>query len=242
MRIAIIAALPGELKHLVSTGFTRLPTARGSGVRMWQAEIGGAEVVAVCAGMGPNAARRAFTAAEHAGSLDMVLSIGWAGALVDSAIAGSTSIFTTVVDAQTGERYQLADGSRKLVLVSTPHVALREEKHRLAASYAGAAVDMESATILRLAQMRGIPAGCFKAISDDLEQELPDFNQFIAESGQMQMLRFLAHVLPRPNYWASLIRLGRASSQGSKTLASAVLTFLAGPKDLATVNRTGNVT
>jgi adenosylhomocysteine nucleosidase len=76
LRIGIIAALPGELKPLVR-GWQKMPVASGSGIAMWQTARARADVVAVCAGMGAPAARRAFTAAEFAGSLDMVFS--WVG-------------------------------------------------------------------------------------------------------------------------------------------------------------------
>jgi adenosylhomocysteine nucleosidase len=57
---------------------------------MWQRpEITGRdEVIAVCAGMGAAAARRAFAAAEFLGAMDLVLSVGWAGALREECAAG----------------------------------------------------------------------------------------------------------------------------------------------------------
>jgi len=240
-RIGIIAALPGELKPLVNTGWERLPTAKGSGVSMWQTTYGDDEVLAVCAGMGPAAALRAFSAAEYRGSLDVVLSVGWAGALQTHSVPGQVYIPSAVVDAQTGERYQLSDGQRKLILVSTAHVAMEKEKHRLATSYSGAFVDMESATVLRLAGMRGIPACCLKAVSDELGEDLPNFGNFTDEQGQLRMLPFLGFVAFNPRYWGPLGRLGRNSSKGAHALASAIITLLTGPKDLQEINRTGNV-
>ncbi len=239
-RIAIIAALPGELKQLVNTGWKRLPTQKYT-IKKWAGSIGDDEWIAVCAGMGADAARLAFAEAEACGKIDIVLSVGWAGALKqDDLNPGSVYIPSTVIDAQTGERFELSDVVRE-VLVTTANVANKAEKRRLAATYGGSLVDMESAAILRLAQMRGIPACCMKAISDDLGERLPDFNLFIDAQGQMRMLPFLGYVLVRPSYWKPLIRLGRASAKGSHTLASAILTFLNGPKDVAAVNRTGNV-
>jgi len=226
MRIGIIAALPGELKPLVRR-WPKMPVARGSGIAMWQTERNGNEVVAVCAGIGGAAARRAFVAAEFAGSLDMVLSVGWAGALTDS--DNLSPVTTEIIDAQTGERFSLTEGNRKLRLVTTIQVADAAEKRRLAASYGAVAVDMEAATVARLAQMRGIPMCCFKAISDGLDANLPDLNPFIDVDGKLKIASLLAHVAVRPQYWGPLVEMGRRSARASRALAKTIELFLSDP-------------
>ena len=226
MRIGIIAAMPGELKPLVR-GWEKMPVARGSGIRMWQRERGGDELVAVCGGMGAAAARRAFTAAEFAGSLDMVLSVGWAGALTVSARPAECYVVSQVIDAQTGERFAL-DANGSCSLVTTVGVADEREKHRLAESYGAAIVDMEAAQVARLAQMRGIPIHAIKAVSDGLDARLPNLNPFIDVDGQMKMASFLTHVAIRPQYWGPLAQLGRNSAKGAVALAKEIERFLDG--------------
>ena len=225
MRIGIIAALPGELKPLVR-GWDRLPAVRGSGLQMWQRSgpSGAHEVVAVCAGMGAAAARRAFTAAEFSGALDVAVSVGWAGALRKESAAGESFECYEVIDAQTGERFAATSGSVRLVTAA--HVAGPAEKHRLAQSYGAALVDMEAAVIARLAQMRGIPMRCFKAVSDGLGADLPDLNPFIDIAGQMKMAGFLAHIAVRPQHWGPLMQLGRNSAVAAKALARDVNAWL----------------
>ena len=78
MRIGIIAALAGELKPLVR-GWEKIPVVRGSGTTVWRRATAEDEVIAVCAGMGSAAAKRAFAAAEFWGTLDVVLSVGLGG-------------------------------------------------------------------------------------------------------------------------------------------------------------------
>ncbi len=240
VRIGIIAALPGELKQLVNLGFSKVSVSQLHATK-WMMSMGEDVWIAVCAGIGADAVRRAFVEAEEDGALDMVLSIGWAGALTHKGVPGGVEIATCVIDAQTGERFELAGGERKLVLVSVAKVANLEEKRRLARAYGGSLVDMESATIVRLAEMRKIPVSCLKAESDGLDDDLPDFGPFIDRSGQMLMLLFIRYVIVRPRYWGPLIRLGRASSAGAHNMASVVFTLLTGPKNLDEVNRTGNV-
>lgn len=239
-RIAIIAALPGELKRLVDTGWKKHPS-RQKHVTKWTARYGDTECIAVCAGMGADAATRAFASAEEEGHLDEVLSIGWAGALTPKLRSGDFCIPSTVIDALTGEHFQLSENSRRQnVLVTTERVVDAQEKKRLAETYGGNLVDMESATVARLAQMRGIPVCCMKYITDEANVELPDINPFIDYRGQMKMLRFVGHVAARPHYWSSLVRLGKTSKKGSEYLASAILNFLSNPeRDISAVNEAG---
>ncbi len=240
MRIAILAALPGELKPLVR-GWQRIASPT-PGISIWvsAADDQADEYIAVCGGMGTAAALRSFAAAEHIGTLDMVLSIGWAGALDDDVSVGQCYIATEVIDALTGERFQLTDGDRTLRLVTTPHVADEAEKQRLQASYGAALVDMEAAAVCRLAHIRGIPVCCFKAVSDARDAQLPDLNPFIDVRGQLRMLPFLAYVALRPQYWASLLQLGRNSSVAAKALAVSIRSFLH-HKQVDRTNRTGAV-
>ncbi len=235
MRIGIIAALPGELKPLVR-GWEKMPVARGSGIRMWQRVQGGDEVVAVCAGMGAAAARRAFVAAEHAGTLDIAISAGWAGAL--TAEERLSPVMSEIIDAQTGERFLLTEGKRRLRVVTTARVANAEEKRRLAASYGAVAVDMEAAAVARLAQMRGIPMSCFKVISDGVDARLPDLNRFIDAGGKLKMVSFLGYAALRPQYWGALLEVGRRSARASRELATLVENFLQ-DKDLQRVSKCG---
>jgi adenosylhomocysteine nucleosidase len=222
LRIGIIAALPGELKPLVR-GWQRMPVPRGSGLDLWQQQRGQDLLTAACGGMGSSAAMRAFTAAEHAGSLDVVFSIGWAGALTAETSPGSCYVVSEIIDTQTGERFAAAHGAAfGNRLVTTGHVALEAEKQRLAASYAAKLVDMEAATIARLAQMRDIPMYCCKGVTDGLKHPLPDLNDFINVAGKMEMGRFLAHVAVRPQYWSSLMKLGRNGAKSAECLAALV--------------------
>jgi adenosylhomocysteine nucleosidase len=224
MRIGIIAALPGELKHLVRGWDRGISPTRG--LYLWLKTIGHDEYIAVCGGMGAAAALRSFAAAEHVGTLDLVLSVGWAGALDESAKPGQCYVASEVIDVRTGERFTLTDSDRTLRLATSAHVADAAEKLRLSKTYGAAMVDMESAAIARLAQIRGIPLCCFKAVSDGPGASLPDLNQFIDAMGQLRLLPFLGHVVLRPQYWGSLIHLGRTSSIASKALAATVNKFL----------------
>lgn len=224
MRIGIIAALPGELKPLVR-GWERQRSGV-KGLNVWKTFRGEDEVIAVSGGMGSHAAARSVAAAEFFGVLDMLVSVGWAGALERDMETGCCYRPSLVIDAQTGERFSTADQGGTLRLATAPRVADAAEKLRLQQTYGASLVDMEAATIARLAAMREIPFSCFKAVSDSRDARIPDLNAFIDSQGQMRMLPFIAHVSTRPGFWGPLIELGRDSSQGARAMAKQLNDFL----------------
>ena len=112
------------------------------------------------------------------------------------------------------------------------------EKARLASSYGAALVDMEAATVARLAAMRELPMACFKAVSDTADATLPDLDRFIDHEGQLQLLRFLGYLALRPGFWAPVASLAKSSRMASLGLAEKIAQFLR-HKDWAYTNRTG---
>ena len=239
MKIAIIAALPGELKPLVKE-WQRVST-NVPGTRKWVLSRDADTWIAVCAGMGAEAALRAYALAVSDGPVEMLLSVGWAGSLHTEVHPGTVQVPTVVIDAQTGEQFNLTEGKRKWRLVTTARVADNAEKMRLAATYRGAVlVDMEAATVARLADMHGIPLLCIKGISDAAGTALPDLNPFIDQRGQMRMGRFLSYVAFRPRYWPSLLHLGKNSARAADAMRDLILKFME-EKNVEKLIRTGSV-
>ena len=219
-RVAVIAAMPGELAPLVR-GWRR--ESRG-GVRLWRLPRADGEWIAACAGMGPGAAARAFAEAERGGPLDLALSVGWAGALSAEHALGSACAVAGVVDDRTGERFPCGPGS--CWLVTAAGVADPAEKRRLLAAHGAGLVDMEAAAIARLAAGRGVAFRCIKGVSDGPGDRLPDFGAFIAADGSFRTARFAAFALVRPWLWPALGRIGRASRRASRSVARAALEIL----------------
>jgi adenosylhomocysteine nucleosidase len=222
IRIAIIAALPSELKPL-----TRSWTHKhNNGVDLWRNRVGDTEWLAACAGAGQPAATRAFAATEQDGPIDGVFSIGWAGALSDDFLPGRAYPLSGVIDTHTGERFRTTGEQCECWLATSGRVADEGEKLRLAVTYAASLVDMEAAAIARLAAMRGIPFYCFKGVSDGFHDRLPDFNPFLAPDGQFRTSRFIFYALIRPWHWPALVRMGENSKKASEAIAVSVLDIL----------------
>src|SRR6266568_181626 len=106
-RVAIIAAMPGELKPIVR-GW---PHSRRDGMDFWAQHDAEDEWIAACAGAGLDAATRAFAAIEGGGPVDLSLSIGWAGALTSEVETGRAYNAAGVIDVRTGERFRCDAGA-----------------------------------------------------------------------------------------------------------------------------------
>ena len=221
-RVAIIAAMPGELKPLVR-GW---PHSTRNKVHFWNKRDSEGEWIAACAGTGQSAATRAFAAIEDGGPADLVFSVGWVGALTAEIATGTAHNIAGVIDARTGERFRCDAGAGERWLVTSPIVANEAEKQRLASAYNAGLVDMEAAAIARLAQMRGIPFYCIKGVSDGFHDKLPDFNRFIRPDGQFDLTAMVLFAILRPWHWPSLIRMGENSRQASQSLRDSLLSFL----------------
>lgn len=209
-RIGIVAALPGELKPLVS-GWKKLDG------HAWAGELAGHECIAIAGGMGADAATRACERIFAAGPMDALMSVGWAGALSCGVKPPDAYEVKEVVETRTGERF-LTGQEDGLRLVTLDHVAGVKEKRRLAESYRAVMVDMEAATVARLARARDVDFLCCKGISDGATDVLPDFSRFISAKGQMRMAAFLAHVAVRPRYWRNLARMGANGNKAAIAL------------------------
>jgi adenosylhomocysteine nucleosidase len=221
-RVAIIAAMPGELKPLVR-GWPH--SARGN-VRFWAQRSEEEEWIAACAGAGQAAATRAFAAIEDGGPIDLVFSLGWAGALNDEVTTGAAYNAAGVIDVRTGERFRCEAGAGERWLITSPIVADEVEKQRLASAYKADLVDMEAAAIARLALMRGIPFYAIKGVSDGFRDRLPDFNRFIGPDGQFDMAGMVLFSILRPWHWPSLVRMGENSKRASRSMREVLLDFL----------------
>lgn len=216
-RIAIIAALPGELKPLIF-GSEKLGGWEKRGKNSWAGRIGECDAVAIAGGIGALAVERATERAFAGGNLDALVSYGWAGALTCAIKPPTACAISEVIDAESGEQFatKLGKGYR---LITLDHVARANEKRGLAEKYQSVLVDMEAASVARIAAERNVAFYCFKGISDGYTDQIPDFSLFINNEGQLQMATLLIHTALRPKYWASMWRLGKNSGEAAQGLA-----------------------
>jgi adenosylhomocysteine nucleosidase len=208
---AIIAALPREVKHLVR-GWQehKLPNK----TIVYTNDF----AVVACAGIGAARATLAVQAALAMKPITALLSAGLAGACDPLLKVGDIIHAGVVVDAQSGEQY--SDSGLKQILVSTPRIASVAEKRRLYESYRAGAVDMEAATVARLARAHNLSFRAIKAISDDATFELRELARFATPDGQFREAAFAAHSAVRPQLWPRLFHLAGNSKRAIQSLTA----------------------
>jgi adenosylhomocysteine nucleosidase len=212
-RTAVIVALPREVAALVS-GWRVHKEHHHRGIYVWSK----GDAVVVAAGMGAARATLAVEAALASGPIAHVVSAGLAGACDPKVGVGSVLHAGEVVDVRSGERFRIADAG-DAVLVTGTSIASVREKARLYASYRAAAVDMEAATVARLAVANGMGFRAVKAISDDYTFELGSMDRFTTRHGHFHTRAFALHTAVRPHTWAKTMRLGKHSGVALRALS-----------------------
>lgn len=200
--VAIIAALPREVKTLVR-GWEQNSPAKN--VFVWTK----GNAVVACAGMGRERAMLAVQAAMAVQPVSVLISAGVAGACDAALKVGDVVRAGMVVDVRTGERFRAAQQGQ--VVVTAAKIAGAAEKQRLFAAYGASAVDMEAATVARIAAAQGLEFAAIKTVSDDAAFEMEELGRFATVDGQFREGAFAAYAALRPAMWSRLIALGRNS-------------------------------
>ena len=183
------------------------------------------DAVLAWAGMGAHRASLAVEAALALGPASELISVGWAGSCDSGVQPGAVIQPGIVIDAMTGERFFLSelsttDAAQIVVSVTSPAGAVT--KHRLGISYSASAVDMEAATVARIAHAHNIPFSAIKAISDGVDFELEEIGQFSTSDGQFEEAAFAFYVVPRPWLWKSVLSLAKGSKLAAEHLGAEI--------------------
>jgi adenosylhomocysteine nucleosidase len=174
--------------------------------------------VVACAGMGAARAALAVEAAMSMKPVTALLSVGLAGACDPGLRVGEIVRAGLVIDTQSGERLRVSESTK--VLVSAPAIAGILEKQRLHASYGASAVDMEAATVARIAQAHDLPFQAIKVISDDAAFEMHELARFATHDGQFREAAFATYSAIRPRLWGKLFQLAGNSKRALRALTA----------------------
>ena len=211
-RVAIVAALEREVRPLVKAWSVCEREHAGRRFRFYEDD----DAVVVCGGVGAEAARRAAEAVLELYAPAIVYSVGFAGALDRAINVGEVVHPRCVINADDGTRVLLESGDG--LLVSFRSVANPEQKAKLYAAYGAQAVDMEAGAVARAAELRGVPFGVVKAISDDCDFEFPPTEEFVNDDGEFLEMRFALYAAVRPWLWPRVMALGRNSDRAARAL------------------------
>src|SRR5215469_353441 len=222
-KIAIVAALERELDPLVKNWRRTTVEHEGRQFTFYEESY----AIVVCAGIGPEAGRRAAQAVIVKYAPEIIISAGVAGALVPELKVGETIFPAVVVDTQDGSRRETAihtspvsnTAQGRTIVVSSAEIARIQQKEQLAKSYGAHAVDMEGAAVARAAEAHNLPFLAIKSISDEYDFDLPDVGKFIHDA-EFQTARFALYVAVRPWLWLRVMRLARNTRMASENLCT----------------------
>jgi adenosylhomocysteine nucleosidase len=215
--VAIIAALPREIAGLVR-GTKPDDGLLHRGIHLHRLP----HAIVVAAGMGSQRVTLAFAEAIAAASISTVVSTGLAGSCTSDLAAGNVGEASAVIEARTGERFVTVSPQSAYVLATMETIASVREKARLAETYAAVMVDMEAATVARLAAAHELPFRAIKAISDAHDFELASLARFAGKNGYFRTGAFAIHTALRPHHWPKAMKLGRASTLALTNLHQAL--------------------
>ena len=210
--VAIVAALEREIADLLKHSSAVKREYQGRTFQFFERD----DAVAVCAGIGTEAARRATEAAIALYQPALVQSVGFAGALESNMRVGDIFVPRLLIDVRDGSRTEIADGNGALVTFMS--VADATQKTRLAQAYAAQAVDMEAAGVAAAAHAHGIAFRAVKVISDPMNFQMPDMTRFVDGQGRFRTISFAAYAALRPWLWPRVATLARNSKQAAAAL------------------------
>jgi adenosylhomocysteine nucleosidase len=218
-KIAIVAALEREVSGLIKNQTRLRREYQGRNFIFFEQD----EMVIVCGGIGVEAARRAAEAVIALYRPALMLSVGFAGALVPALRVGEIFSPAVVLDARDGSSFEI-DGGKGL-LVTFMAVAGSPQKANLAQAYSAQAVDMEAAAVVTVARAHGIQFAVTKVISDELNFEMPQTARFIDGKGQFKTAGFAFFVALRPWLWRRVAMLAHNSNKAARILAGHLKAF-----------------
>jgi adenosylhomocysteine nucleosidase len=220
--LAIIAALPREIAALVR-GTRPDPHLLRNKIHLHTLP----HAIVVAAGMGASRVTLAVQAALAAAPITTLISIGLAGSCTASLRPGELAEAHTIIATNTGERFTTSSSSEPHILATADTIASTQEKQRLAATYNATMVDMEAATVARLAIAHGLRFRAIKAISDAHDFELAGLNHFSTPQGEFRTAAFALYTALRPSTWSKAAELGRNSSLALQRLHARLAEIIA---------------
>jgi adenosylhomocysteine nucleosidase len=188
-----------------------------------RALLNGQEVLLAANGAGAARAAAAVEAAHAAGSLDLICSMGFCGALEDDMRIGD--IFVAERVQGDGVEYaavepQSARPHRTGVLASIHRVAQTADEKTALRKRGASAVEMEAAGVAAKAVELGLAFYSVRSVTDLAHESFQlDFNAAMRSDGRFATMQLIAASCRRPlSLLPELLRLGRRSYTASRML------------------------
>jgi adenosylhomocysteine nucleosidase len=247
LRLAIFSVFPQEIKHLVR-GFRPVEKSERHSLVLYFARYFSKEVIVVQAGMGGENTEAALKYVVEDYSPDLVLSVGFGGALYDGASAGDIicggRVFLIPENITEGsgpdpmklDSEEIPDAPaivRRLTDRVRMHIGciLTLEKHMeksaigkiLPGDLSFPVCDMETYFLARLAKEMRLPFLGLRAITDRADEEIPvEFLRATDESGKYRLSLAIKLILGKPKIITHIFTIGKNARVASINLSHAV--------------------
>ena len=205
-------------------------------------EVSGQRVIVIAGGVGRDRALAASRESLGSEGAAVIVNVGFAASLSDDlpppslvlveAIHHNDSVLTPSSDLLSKAEEALGRAGRpcskgRLITMDRP-LRRGEQKRELGRKGSAVAADMEAFHLGKLAEQRGIPFLCVKAISDGVDQDLPDPAHLLTRSGRPSALGTLLYLLRNPREIRTIAALARADRAGRAALTAFAGAFLDG--------------
>ena len=225
MRVAILCAMPNELKPVVD-GLQL--TKDGDD---YIGKLGDIDILATKMGLGMNPAAAATERVLGLGDIDRVLVVGICGGLDESVPIGTVLHPQILEDGATGEQYTSPDWAPITLagrLVTFDDFALELKMIPELVTQGAAAVDMETAAVAAVCTKRGVPYAVFRSISDHATTDAIDLElgQMVGPDGEANILKGLWYMVRKPWKIPALLQLAKGASIATAAAAESAIAAL----------------
>ncbi|MBV9610160.1 MAG: hypothetical protein JO187_11430 [Acidobacteria bacterium] len=214
VKIGIVTAMETEVWPLVRTWRRVRRKCSSRTYRFFESE----NAVVLAGGIGHAAGTKAAEAVVTSYAPELLVATGLAGALRREFAPPKTMMPARVIDEETGREFTTAHGEG--TVVSSRTIAGAAKKAELARRFPAAdIVDMEGAAVAEVAAKHGIPFLAVKAVSDELEFDLPPLDHYVDAAGRFETVRFTLAAAVHPQWWRMIAALKRKTDAAAKELA-----------------------
>jgi nucleoside phosphorylase len=247
-RVLICAAVPRELKYVYGNLSCSRGQRRTSGPVL-ATYRGHTQVILHRTGIGAANAEASIKSLMNDLRPDLIMSVGFAGALYEGASAGdlfwASRFLYLSGNSPDGKIAEISDiplpdggkiieglagllSLRQGCIVTLEHSLRKDEiRKRLPDGISFPVCDMETFVLARSAVRQHVPFFAARSISDasgeDIPSELFDIND---ESGKIVHSRLLKSVFQKPSLVKDIVRLGINSEKAAKSLGDLIKSFL----------------
>ena len=232
MAVLITVLVLGTLIFLIATkrisGYALLRSFYNSIVSLLWGAAGRVEVVAALTGIGMHAGAQSAVRILDATSPDHLIVVGIAGGIGGSVAVGDLIVPELALNLDTGEAFRptpLGDLPQRGTLASSDALLETPEEAERLKDQGVVAIDMETAAIAAVCELRGCPWSVFRAISDRADDGTTDaaILGLAGSNGNPNLAAVARFVLTKPHRIPQLVRLGRGAKAAIRIAAGHVV-------------------